>query len=311
MNQVALHPLKKTDVKVGFPLPWPVYNQKRQLLLREGFVIESMNQLELLLGSGLFRPRDVKGTDPFVSNPEINREKKPVTQTPGAIPHAEMVSIPFCETGLTPGTAIQLVSEHATTDRLIVRLIGYLDKKSLIVTHPENHGHASYVKDGTGFDCNAFHGKRVFQFRATAIRSHMQPYPYLHLTCPEKVSSMTVRGSHRIRTQIIAAISFANSAASSPCTIRDLGLTGLQIHMSPSPCEKGAEVQIAFRLNIDDEKVLFEVPARVQRVQKTQSDAGFESLELGVQFLELPLDKRRLLEIYLYRGLLAGTDPKG
>lgn len=43
------------EIAVGEPLPWPVYDSQENLLLREGFVIQSPEQREQLLARGLYR----------------------------------------------------------------------------------------------------------------------------------------------------------------------------------------------------------------------------------------------------------------
>lgn len=275
----------------------------------EGFVIESARQLDLLPGGGLFRPRAGKSNDLDFTDPVArtqNAPSAPVVNTPSP---AETISIPLAEMGLQPGTIILMTSEHANAECRHVRLVGYAERKSVIVSHPESEGQLLFVKNGTDFHCKGFHGKRAFHFHARAVHSQLQPYPYLHLTYPDKVSAMAVRSSHRIKTNIIASIMFEGAADGCPATIRDLGLNGGQIHLPHLMCKAGAQVQVAFRLTIDDEKQLFEIAAVVRRAQPITSEAGYTALELGVQFIDLPLEKRRLLEIHINRSLLAITDP--
>jgi hypothetical protein len=312
VSSLALRPLYRTDVKVGLPLPWPVYNDKRQLLLRAGFVIESANQLDLLLGNGLFRPREVRGADPFVTEPDVRSQDAAATAAsalPEAQPPAETISMSFADMGLQPGTTILMTSEHANAECRYVRLVGFVDRKALIVSHPENEGQLVFVKDGTIFHCKGFHGKRAFHFHATAMHSQLQPYPYLHMTYPEKVGTMAVRSSHRIKTNVIASVHFEGAAEGCPATIRDLGLNGAQVHLPRMKCPPGTPVQLAFRLTIDNEKLLFEIPSVVKRSQPIVSEAGYASQELGVQFIDLAIEKRRMLEIHVNRNLLAIVDP--
>lgn len=244
-----------------------------------------------------------------LTGPDTCAQPAPSTPVVNPPSSAEMTSMPLAEMGLQPGTIILMSSEHGNAACHHVRLVGYAEKKSVIVSHPESEGQLLFVKNGTDFHCKGFHGKRAFHFHARAMHSQLQPYAYLHLTYPDKVCSKAVRSSHRIKTSIIASVMFAGAADSIPATIRDLGLNGVQIHLPDAPCKVGAQVQLAFRLTIDDEKQLFDIAAVVKRALPVTSEAGYRALELGVQFIDLPLEKRRLLEIHVYRNLLAVGDP--
>ena len=46
--------LQPGDIHVGFPLPYPVFDQRGFLLLRQGFIITSQKQLDSLLERGLY-----------------------------------------------------------------------------------------------------------------------------------------------------------------------------------------------------------------------------------------------------------------
>lgn len=52
MNRV-----RKEDLQVGQPLPWPVYDSRGLLLLRRGYIISSPLQLERLVQQGLYVDR--------------------------------------------------------------------------------------------------------------------------------------------------------------------------------------------------------------------------------------------------------------
>lgn len=43
-------PLHGSDIEVGKPLPWAVYDRDRQLILRQGFILETQAQLDAVLG---------------------------------------------------------------------------------------------------------------------------------------------------------------------------------------------------------------------------------------------------------------------
>jgi HD-GYP domain-containing protein (c-di-GMP phosphodiesterase class II) len=69
----ALVPITTGQVKLNKPLPWPVYDINHTLLLNQGFVITSPDQLARLLKRGMFHVR-------------IKVEEKPVKPEPAPTP---------------------------------------------------------------------------------------------------------------------------------------------------------------------------------------------------------------------------------
>src|SRR5262245_38976981 len=43
-----------TDIEIGKPLPWDVYDAHQNLLLRKGYVIERINHVQTLIERGLY-----------------------------------------------------------------------------------------------------------------------------------------------------------------------------------------------------------------------------------------------------------------
>jgi HD-GYP domain-containing protein (c-di-GMP phosphodiesterase class II) len=54
---MALHRIERRDLRVGQPLLWPVYDEHGHLLLRQGYVIETEHQLEMLIENGVYANR--------------------------------------------------------------------------------------------------------------------------------------------------------------------------------------------------------------------------------------------------------------
>jgi HD-GYP domain-containing protein (c-di-GMP phosphodiesterase class II) len=55
---MRLKPLTVTDIRVGEPLPWPVYDRAGHLLLKQGVVVASENQQRGLIERGFLQDRD-------------------------------------------------------------------------------------------------------------------------------------------------------------------------------------------------------------------------------------------------------------
>jgi HD-GYP domain-containing protein (c-di-GMP phosphodiesterase class II) len=60
-----------SDIVIGAPLPWNVYDAENKLLLRKEFVVESEAQIEALLTRGLFTEAQPSSTS---SPPPVNRQ---------------------------------------------------------------------------------------------------------------------------------------------------------------------------------------------------------------------------------------------
>lgn len=81
----TLIPIKPGQVKLNKPLPWPVYDLDRKLLLNQGFVITSPSQLQRLLSRGLFHAR----SPVEVAVVKLEPEHEPTPVAPPGNPFAQ------------------------------------------------------------------------------------------------------------------------------------------------------------------------------------------------------------------------------
>ncbi len=297
-----LAPVRKIDVMIGRPLPWPVYDRDRKLLLREGFVVETTGQIERLIEAGLFRAMD----DGLMAEPSPSAKANiPESGSSAAPREAETVSkVDFRSARLQTGITIQMQrADIAPGEKINVKFIGYLEKQSIIVSHPTNLGQLSFVKDGTSYHCNAFCGKSAYLFDTSVIRSVMTPYPYLHLAYPNTVRVNLVRKSERIATDLVSTATPADTGKSITCIIRDLSISGAMIQSAQLGTGVGAALGLAFRLPIDEKPTVFELEARVCNV--LPNGIGERNANrIGVEFVNVPAVVKRVLELYIYRKLV-------
>jgi hypothetical protein len=293
-----LSPLRKTDIKVGAPLPWPVYDNRHKLLLREGFVVETARQLDQLMQSGMYRQMLGAGD---TASPEEKDKRGAGAQT-----HIEQQKkMTFAEIGMDIGTPIQLQnSDNPSAAKHFVRLIGYAERKSLLLTHPSEDGQILFIKEGSGFRCSAFHGKNAYTFDASVIKPQLLPYPYLHLEYPAQVFVSMIRKAYRIKTAVVASVGPADSDARCACHIQDMSMSGFMIQSPEDISSLNEKLHVAFRLSIEDEPSVFELDTIVRNYQPHIADSGKTTWRLGVELTGLEKEQRRLLEIYIYRNLL-------
>lgn len=82
----ALIPISSGQVRLNKPLPWPVYDAQGTLLLNQGFVVTSSNQMQRLLARGMFHTR-------------VTVEEPPTATQPAAASAPAPLINPFAEYG--------------------------------------------------------------------------------------------------------------------------------------------------------------------------------------------------------------------
>lgn len=294
----AMLPLRKNEIVVGKPLPWPVYNSAKKLLLREGFVVESPVQVERLLAVGLFRPTADSGVVRGVAAEAVASPEE----------LAEILRIPsniksFESAGMAPGLPMQLTPLSFPDDRYIVKLIGYQPGNSIIVSHPTKDGKIIFIKEGIEYRCRAFNKRNAYSFECSVLKSQLLPFPYLHLSYPGGVRTEKVRASSRISIDIPASIFVGSSKSALTGMLRDLSLNGALVQSSSRIGEKGDTIRIAFRLKIDDSPTLFELDTVIRNATTDPDDTSRGVHRTGIEFPNIPTDLRRMLELYVYREL--------
>jgi len=298
-----LVPLRKNEVVIGRPLPWPIYNRSRKLLLRQGFVVESTSQIERLLEVGLFRPASAFDT-PGRESLEVLVKYDDQAQAVLTV-YSERVKpdLTIAKARFEVGLAIQLTSVMYPDDRAVVKLIGYLDKQSMIVSHPLKDGSVAFIREGTTYSCRAFQKRNAYSFDTTVLKTQMTPYPYLHLTYPSAVGANPVRATSRINVELIASVGHKGRAARVPCVIRDLSLTGILIQSSAQVGEKDEVLSIAFRLNLHNTPTTFKLDVVIRNNMTGDNERNKGIYRAGCKFSEIDDDQRRMLELYIYREI--------
>jgi c-di-GMP-binding flagellar brake protein YcgR len=298
-----LSPLHRNDVMIGQPLPWPVYDRSRKLLLQKGAVLESMSQIERLIETGLLRPAEELTTGGYNPIPEDGGEEAPSFAAAAKFSDTGTPGVTIANAKFEVGMAVQLSTDGFPDERNVVKLVGFLDKQSIIVTHPLKDGAIVYIKEGKEYHCRAFQKRNAYSFNTVVLKSQLAPFPYLHLSYPAKVKLMQVRKSSRIPVEIIAAVGLKGRLARVPCLIRDLSLSGMLIQSTEQLGEKESILSVAFRLAIDATPTLFDLDLIVRNNMTGDNDKNKGRYRAGCEFEQMDPELRRMLELYIYREI--------
>ncbi|NOZ11834.1 MAG: flagellar brake protein [Gammaproteobacteria bacterium] len=132
------------------------------------------------------------------------------------------------------GDALQLqCTRGQEEDRYYVKVIGFLEHRSLIVTTPRLDGVPMSFREGHLFVSRLLSGNSVYGFETSVLRTSLHPYPYLHLAYPAKSAHLIVRKAHRAQTDIIVSVTNEDSAGgyteNQSARIRDISTAGIAV----------------------------------------------------------------------------------
>lgn len=202
------------------------------------------------------------------------------------------------------GDIVQLQDFSPEKQRYYVKLIGYLNKKSVLVSHPVYNEKLLFVKKGESFLVRGFSGTKTYEFTADVLNVCLAPYPYLHLSFPAQISTINMRSALRAKIRLVCSIRTKVSEEAIPATIEDMSISGARIQSKNEFGTVGTELELSFRIPVDDEELLFIVPAIIRNVGSVSEGVGEERLVLsGLEFHQPDGYERTLLHNFVYKHL--------
>lgn len=293
----SLVPLRIADVAVGKPLPWPVYGPNKKLLLREGYVIETQKQLDMLVKDGVYRNTSWRPFGVRARSAAHVEDKKPE--------EVEAAHYSFEEMKPRVGDAIQI---EVKGERYPVRLMGFVKGSTVMVTTPTVDGSMILLREGQPVVVRSFSGKDAYGFSSGILRVCNVPLPYLHLAYPKEVQSVAVRKTARAEFDLIGTVlntSNPEVSASRPVRISDFSVAGASFSSPGAVGEKGDTLALTFRVRINETDTYPTVNCIVRSVAKEGSTGSTaEKLRYGVQFTDVPSDVSLLIQNMVYQKLL-------
>jgi len=192
-------------------------------------------------------------------------------------------------------------------DRYYVKLIGFLNGKSIVVTTPRDEGVTLRVTNEQQFIVRLVSGNSAKGFNATVIHVTSLPYPHLHLTYPEKLESITVRKAERIECQLIVSVQNEEVGKSFPeaksAAIVNLSTVGAQLLTNESVGEVGEKISLTCKVSVAGIEQYLNVTGIIRRLtEKTESVSGKH--EYGIEFIITENKDKLLLHGFIYEQML-------
>lgn len=296
-------PVHASEIEVGRPLRWAVYDGNGVLLLKEGMAPATQTQIAAMIERGLFRQAgtDIKQNG---SRPDIPPMGLGPRDNDKANPAGDPVQ--FDDLALQPGEILQMhfALEVVGTDMLAV-LIGYLKSRAIVVATPIVSGKPLLVKDGELFNVKTFSGTSLFTFRTRVLISHIQPMPHLHLEYPRLVYATKIRRTLRALVDLPATLQDPVSGNCLNVILKDLSAGGAKLVLpEPVACPQNARFLVSFKVRIGDdfeEEIKADV---VMRGAESRTEKGGTVHTMGVQFRDLSKSASLAIMALVYRQQL-------
>lgn len=295
-----LQPVKHNDILLGIPLAWSVYDKFGRLLLREGSVVESQRQIDGLSENGLFRESKGApvarrgGAEPVFESEALAAKPKPVEKV------EDLLAIK-----LAIGDTVQLQDFSSDKQRYFVKLVGFMNKKSVLVSHPRQDEKLSFIKEGHGFLVRGFAGTKTYEFSSNVISVCLSPFPYLHLAYPPQVKTTNMRGAVRIKLRLVCTIDSAATGLKVPAIIEDMSISGARIHAGKAFGQVGDAVSVGLRMQVGGENQVFLVSAMIRNVRaETDSQTGDKVFMHGMEFVQTLSVDLTVLQNFIYKSML-------
>lgn len=302
---MSLTPAEADKLTLGEPVPWTLYDQDRKVLLERGQTIKSEQERQSLLAKHPLREIswEASGGNALPSEAESK-------ELDDSLAKGTESRLSFADMRLRVGDRIQLQPPASIgTDRFIVRLIGFLDNASLLVTAPAHNGMRVPVREHDKIVARVFSTQRAFGFDCYVVRVCKIPYDYLHLSWPEMIQGAVVRKSPRIKTKIIVSIARLGTGDNEEKlsgVIIDLSADGALIKSRQPLGEKSQELTLSFRVTLHNMEAYVTTRAVIRNVF-TDEDAGKDEPlkhHHGIQFLDVPPNDKMILQSLIYQQMI-------
>jgi c-di-GMP-binding flagellar brake protein YcgR len=235
-------------------------------------------------------------------------EANAAATTPAGAP-APQGGFPFDAMNLKVGDRLQAqVPVKVSPERCTVRLIGYMQGASLLVTAPTTaNGNRVHLLEGDALVMRVFSSQNAFGFGCDVERVCKLPYSYLHVSFPKDIQGTVIRKSARVRAKIIAKV-FAEPKGSTELTgiISNLSASGALLDGRRSMAEVGNILQLHFKLNLHNIETTLSLRAVVRAVIEDDvlKQSGTSLAHFGLEFVDMQAHDQMLLQSMVYQKMI-------
>lgn len=196
--------------------------------------------------------------------------------------------------------------------RYSVRVIGQLAGSSILVTAPMINGRLRATREGQVIVARGFSGAQAWAFSSRILRVCTQPYPYLHLSVPDRAEQVLVRKSQRVNVLLGGWVQKQDEAGHGSkdiaVVLSDLSITGAMIEAKQPLGEVGTVLRLRFGVNLPDiGRQHCEAMATIRCLYSRSDDS---TPRYGVEFDSLDATAKLTLRAYVFGQILGADLPR-
>lgn len=236
---------------------------------------------------------------PFTHSPSLMAK-------PDAVPAEAVADEPpvyqFEDMRLKAGDRLQMQLPASVTDeKVIVRLIGYLDKQCVLVTAPPHLGSQKPLIEGDRVIARVFLGQGAFGFVSFVDKVIRVPFDYLHLSFPKEIQGLLVRKTPRAKTDI--AVTVETPSGNAEAQVTNLSATGMLLRSATALGATGGDLSITLPLDLYGVQTELKLRGKIKAVSSTAIEGGGEEHQCGLELLDLQPNETLILQSVVHYEL--------
>lgn len=307
MPAAALVPISTTPIRIGEPLPFPIFDAAGRLLLSAGETprnprhVERIREIGMVAAEVVARLEAAAHRAPPVATPrEPERAAVPVELPVADAPRA--VDCLLTALRIPSGTTVQLSQPGDPPRRLSGTLVGVLPRAAVYIGVAAIDEHAPLASGGSPIGFRCVHGTDIVRFEARLLRQELLPFPLVVLAYPAQVSVQRFRRHARCATQLDAVATNYNAAdtIALPCRITNLSAGGMQLECAAGSMAVGDQVGVDVVLPGPPPRYALKLVGTVRNAAPTDDP---DQQRCGVEFAPLDANERLLVEHFVLRTL--------
>lgn len=288
------------DIELGRALRWAIFNGDRQQVYPRGAVIQTVAEAEEVIARGAYCLMAEATDDPRAAI--LVPERKTAQEEGKPAGGAQRPAVVGLDTArIRIGDPIQLQT-NPESPRYIVRLVGYLKNRGVIVTQPELNGEMVMLREGMAFVGRFFSGQSAYAFTTNILKQTSVPYPHLHLAYPREITVVEVRRSPRVDVSLIAAIELPDGGAQFSGKVVNLSVHGVGLRTKTRIVDKGATLVIKLKVMIEGIETFMVLSGEVCSIQ--QDDDPALPFNYGLKLVTPDNNTQLALAAFVYGRLL-------